>query len=128
MHLGNYIKELIREKRFSVSEIAEKVSKSETSVRKDFEKEALHMGALEAYANVLGTNIYHILSEAWKSENDPKNPKSYSIPELISKSNMDEDHQIISPKKSPTKGENVSISIDISGPKKDAILKILFEK
>jgi transcriptional regulator with XRE-family HTH domain len=133
MHLGTYLKELIKEKRFSVAEVAEKVAKSETSVRKDFEKTALHMGSIEAYAKVLGINIYQILSESWRSEHDPSSPRTYNTQELISKTFAHEPGQEIIPalpssKKSSVQADNITVSIDLTGPKKDAILKILLQK
>lgn len=128
MHIGSYLRELIKEKRYSVADMARMVNKSETSVRKDFEKDTIHMGALEAYAKVLSINIYEILSEVWKSEQNPENPKKYDESKLASETVANEDHQKIKPtKKSSNPIDRLTVSLDITGPKKEAILKILLQ-
>jgi len=90
MHIGNYIRDVIKEKRYSVSEIADLVSKSETSVRKDFEKSNLHMGALEAYAEALSINLYEILADVWKTVHEGGEIKPYEETDLVNKAMANE--------------------------------------
>ena len=129
MHIGNYIRDVIKEKRYSVSEIADLVSKSETSVRKDFEKSNLHMGALEAYAEALSINLYEILADVWKTVHEGGEIKPYEETDLVNKAMANESQGgIFSSKKTKPNKEILTISLEVIGLKKDEILKILFEK
>lgn len=129
MHIGNYLQQLIREKRYPVADVAKMVNKSDTSVRKDFEKKEMHMAALEAYAKVLDVNIYEILSTVWKAAHDPQNPKKYSVEEMIERTLSEGPQEALAPPQKVTPPEDrITVALDISGEKKNAIMKILLEK
>lgn len=131
MHIGSYLEKIIREKRYPVSDVAKMVNKSETAVRKDFEKKIMNMGAVEAYAKVLNINIYQILSQVWEMEHDTQSPKEYNVDDAVQETIAQEYAQ---PAPHPPKPRQIppvdrlTVSLDISGDKKEQILKILLDQ
>lgn len=63
MHIGNFLTTEFKKRKISIADIARKVNKSDTGVRKDLEKDSLHQSVIESYSKVLGLNIYAILAE-----------------------------------------------------------------
>lgn len=129
MHIGNYLEKIIREKRYPVSDVAKMVNKSETAVRKDFEKKIMNMGAIEAYAKVLHINIYQVLSQVWDMEHDSDSPKEYSVDHAVQETIAQESAPPVQkPKRQIPPVDRLTVSLDITGVKKEEILKLIFEK
>ncbi|AWW32406.1 hypothetical protein DN752_20925 [Echinicola strongylocentroti] len=118
MHVGNYLREIAKKKRFSVAELAQKVNKSDTAVRKDFEKDSLHMSVLDSYAQVLGVNIYKVLSRIYdgKEYDDIIGDEEKSMMKEEIPNNYQKKDETMSP---------ISVTFQVDPSKKDELIRLL---
>jgi transcriptional regulator with XRE-family HTH domain len=119
MHIGNFLKDVLKRKRYNMSQIAEKVNKSPAGVKKDLEKDKLSMAVLETYADVLDINIYALLANEWNKTHDHQEQEAPVATEIKKSATL---------KKLVEKAdEEIYVTINLRGKKKDSILKILLE-
>lgn len=124
MHIGNYLKEIVKKQRYSTTAIGELVNKTDQAVRKDFEKKSLHMSVLDAYARALNVNIYEIMGYSWDHPEE-------SLENIVKDSEDKAEYKINKKQESKKARGHVDqcmVTLEISGTKKDQILKILLEK
>lgn len=118
MHIGNFLSGELKKQRITIAEVAKAVNKSDTGVRKDLEKDSLHQSVIEAYAKVLGMNIYRVLAEDYEGNSYPT-PEERPHP-VVS------DQDVPSLQSIPTKGiEVLSVNIAVPSDKQEAFLKLL---
>lgn len=112
-----------------MNQIGELVNKSAAGVKKDLGKEKLTMEVLESYSRALNINLYEILGVIWKQEHEGEEIKGF---DQFAQENPDiakEMENTYQPsKKTITPKDRLIIQLDITGTKKEKILKILFEK
>lgn len=117
MHIGNYLSSELKKQGISVPEVAKLVNKSDTGVRKDLDKDSLHQSVIEAYARVLGINIYRVLAEAYEGKPYPE------LSESVHAEVNEEEVQKFQP---ASKGiEVLSINLSVPADKQEAFLKLL---
>ena len=123
MHVGNYLKDVIKKERFNMTQIAELVNKSPAGVKKDLAKEKLSMAVLESYAEALSINIYQLLAKEWGIEHGKGDL------EVVGHNHVHDHAQETYAKKTVRKMEDdLSVTLTLKGKKKERILKILFEE
>lgn len=112
MHIGNYLKSVMESQRYSVTEIAKMVNKTETAVRKDFAKSELHMSVLNAFGKALNFNVYEVLAQNWEGQAVKDPTYQYQTPG----SKMIE---------VPQQTESISITFQVDPSKKDKLIELL---
>lgn len=120
MHVGNYLKNILKEERYSMSQIADKVNKSPAGVKKDLEKDKLSMAVLESYAEVLEINLYELLAKDWSEQ--------HNLPDPIFTVSAEPTNPSYAKKAVSKADDEISVTINLRGKKKESILKILFEE
>jgi len=118
MHIGNFLSSELKKQRITIAEVAKLVNKSDTAVRKDIEKEALHQSVIEAYSRVLGMNIYRVLAQEF--EGVTYEEKEESPTEFFSE--KEKPQELVPPSKNI---EVLSVNISVPADKRQAFLKLL---
>jgi hypothetical protein len=117
-HIGHFLQEECKKQRYTLVELSKKLNKTEPGIRKDFQKDSMQMYVIDAYANILGLNLYSILAKIWESEHEDHVGE---FTDMVS-----EDVQATySPKEKREATETVSISFQITESKKEQLLELL---
>lgn len=123
MHLGEFLRNVLNKNRYSLGEVASMVNKSLSGVKKDLEKEKLAMPVLESYAKALHINLYELLALEW-AESHGTGTLTTQEKNIASEPER-EPYEV---KKSINEENAVSVTLTLTGEKKDEILKILLNK
>ncbi len=113
MHIGNYLKSVMESQRYSVTDIAKMVNKTETAVRKDFAKSELHMSVLNAFGKALNFNVYEVLAQNWEGQTVSEPTYQYQKPPS----------KVIEVPKQQS--DSISITFQVDPSKKEKLIELL---
>ncbi len=119
MHIGHFIEQELTKQRLSVADVAKELNKSETAVRKDLKKDALHQSVIDGYSRALNINIYELLAQELKELNITS-PKG--IMEVAAEPSEEYKKTI---RKGKSNGESISVTIQVPASKKAELLNLL---
>lgn len=113
IHVGKLLRKLINETRLTQIEVAEQISMSPQGLNGVLKKEDINTDLLWKFSKVLNINLFQIIAESGKTEEEKDLSEKYNV------------LQEPSPSYETSNNSNISVLISVDAAKASQIMKII---